>query len=244
MSFAEYDPFCALQACFEGVKMVAIKTMSEFIIFVSSTGNVNISISLLVSRSRQSCPRSTSFVSSTSIITFDHMKKLKNNTFVGNTGHSVNEIDLAGPEGLDIKPQSCLRFPRWSQRDRAGFRKSTTIDLASSEGLDGMKVDPPLVQSSPSLLRNKQIMQVSRLSKVQSKVNSEEGLEGMKVDNTSLPLVTVWSCKNVSTSCRDSSTRKWENSLSGTQHGAHRPYPRTNNFFIVVEAEGPFKDPH
>ena len=30
--------------------------------------------------------------------TFDHMKKLKNNTFVGNTGHFDNEMDLAGSE--------------------------------------------------------------------------------------------------------------------------------------------------
>ena len=48
------------------------------------------------------------FVSSTSnfnIITLEHMKKLKNNTFVANTGHFENEIDFAGSDGLDIKPQ-------------------------------------------------------------------------------------------------------------------------------------------
>ena len=33
------------------------------------------------------------FVSSTSIITLDHKKKLKNNALVGNTGHCDNEID-------------------------------------------------------------------------------------------------------------------------------------------------------
>ena len=32
------------------------------------------------------------FVSSTSTITLDHNKKLKNNTFVRNTGHLDNEI--------------------------------------------------------------------------------------------------------------------------------------------------------
>ena len=31
------------------------------------------------------------FVSSTSVITLDHMKKLKNNAFVRNTGHFDNE---------------------------------------------------------------------------------------------------------------------------------------------------------
>ena len=43
------------------------------------------------------------FVSPTSIITLDHMDKLKNNTLVGNTkvGHFDNEIDLAGSEGVE-----------------------------------------------------------------------------------------------------------------------------------------------
>ena len=41
------------------------------------------------------------FVSSKSTITLDHMKKLKNNTFVGNTRHFDNEIDLAGSECLE-----------------------------------------------------------------------------------------------------------------------------------------------
>ena len=41
------------------------------------------------------------FVSSTSIVTLDHKKKLKNNTFVGNTGHLDNEIGWAGSQGLE-----------------------------------------------------------------------------------------------------------------------------------------------
>ena len=45
------------------------------------------------------------FISSTSFITLDHKKLLKNSTFVGNTGHFDNEVDFAGSEGLDIKPQ-------------------------------------------------------------------------------------------------------------------------------------------
>ena len=84
---AECDPFCALQACFEGVRVVAIETVvSEIDIFVSSMGNFN-------------------------TVTLGHMKKLKNNAFVGNTGHIDNETDLAGSEGLggmevvNIKPQ-------------------------------------------------------------------------------------------------------------------------------------------
>ena len=113
------------------------------------------SSSLLVSRSRPSCPRSTSFVSSTSIITFDHMKKLKNNTFVGNTAHFDNEINLAGSEGFQghgrsdhIKPQKLvLVSPCWSQCDHEeafegfsrtfpGFQKSAETDRQCGD-------DPP-----------------------------------------------------------------------------------------------------
>ena len=51
--------------------------MSESDIFVSSTGNFNISI-------------------------LDHMKKLENNaSFVGNTGHFDNKTELGGSEGLE-----------------------------------------------------------------------------------------------------------------------------------------------
>ena len=53
MLFAECDPFCALQACYEGVQVETV--MSEIDIFVSSTG----------------------------IITLDHIKKFRNSTFVG-----------------------------------------------------------------------------------------------------------------------------------------------------------------
>ena len=49
--------------------------MSEIGIFVSSTGNFN-------------------------IIALDHMNKLKNIAFVGNSEHFDNEINLAGSEGL------------------------------------------------------------------------------------------------------------------------------------------------
>ena len=68
------DPFCALQAYFEGVK---------------ASSNFN-------------------------IIALDHKKKLKNNTFVANTGHFDNEIDFAHTEGFEdtevdhIKPQKIV----------------------------------------------------------------------------------------------------------------------------------------
>merc|ERR1711862_1010909 len=83
----ECDPICALQACMEGFQVVTMEQcVAEADIFVSSTGNFN-------------------------IITFEHMKKMKNNAIVGNIGHFDNEIDMAGLEdspGMkveNIKPQ-------------------------------------------------------------------------------------------------------------------------------------------
>merc|ERR1712071_173342 len=83
----ECDPICALQACMEGFQVVTMEQcVAEADIFVSSTGNFN-------------------------IITFEHMKKMKNNAIVGNIGHFDNEIDMAGlenPPGMkveNIKPQ-------------------------------------------------------------------------------------------------------------------------------------------
>jgi len=67
----ECDPICALQACMEGFQVVTMEQcVAEADIFVSSTGNFN-------------------------IITFEHMKKMKNNAIVGNIGHFDNEIDMA-----------------------------------------------------------------------------------------------------------------------------------------------------
>merc|ERR1712232_896401 len=83
----ECDPICALQACLEGFQVVTMEQrVAEAYIFVSSTGNFN-------------------------IITFEHMKKMKNNAIVGNIGHFDNEIDMAGLENSpgtkveNIKPQ-------------------------------------------------------------------------------------------------------------------------------------------
>jgi adenosylhomocysteinase len=71
---SEIDPICALQACMEGYEVVPIDdVVGEVDIFVSATGNKD-------------------------IITFEHMKKMKNNAIVGNIGHFDNEIDMAGLE--------------------------------------------------------------------------------------------------------------------------------------------------
>jgi adenosylhomocysteinase len=83
----EVDPICALQACMEGYSVVKLESIvSEADIFISATGNK-------------------------SIITVDHMAKMKNNAIVGNIGHFDNEIDMAALKAYpgivqdNIKPQ-------------------------------------------------------------------------------------------------------------------------------------------
>jgi len=67
----EIDPICALQAAMEGFRVV---TMDEAVdkadIFVTATGNYN-------------------------VITYDHMKKMKDQAIVCNIGHFDNEIEVA-----------------------------------------------------------------------------------------------------------------------------------------------------
>jgi len=84
---AEIDPICALQACMEGFQVVTLESVvGEVDIFVTATGNF-------------------------SIVTVDHMARMKNNAIVGNIGHFDNEIDLVGLESFEgvkvenIKPQ-------------------------------------------------------------------------------------------------------------------------------------------
>ena len=90
----EIDPICALQAAMEGYQVLTLEDVVETAdIFVTATGN-------------------------TSIITADHMARMKHNAIVGNIGHFDNEIDMAGLEVLtgiekvNIKPQvDEWRFP-------------------------------------------------------------------------------------------------------------------------------------
>merc|ERR1712078_254441 len=83
----EIDPICALQACMEGFQVVTLESVvSEIDIFVTTTGNFK-------------------------IITWEHMKKMKNNAIVGNIGHFDNEIEMEllekfpGMKVENIKPQ-------------------------------------------------------------------------------------------------------------------------------------------
>jgi len=80
----EIDPICALQAAMEGYKVVTMEYASDKAdIFVTATGNF-------------------------SVITLEHMKRMKNNAIVCNIGHFDNEIDIAGLKQYqweNIKPQ-------------------------------------------------------------------------------------------------------------------------------------------
>ena len=61
------------------------------------------------------------FVSSTSIITLDQMKNLKNNAFVRNTAHFDNEIDSS--ECLEVLENGNITpFALQMRRLKGGFR--------------------------------------------------------------------------------------------------------------------------
>ena len=80
----EIDPICALQAAMEGFRVVTMDWAADKAdIFVTATGNH-------------------------SVITHDHMAKMKNQAIVCNIGHFDSEIDVAGIEKYqweEIKPQ-------------------------------------------------------------------------------------------------------------------------------------------
>ena len=83
----EIDPICALQAAMEGYEVVTIEDVVERAdIFITATGNF-------------------------SILTVEHMARMKDKAIVGNIGHFDNEIDMAGLKKVpgitkvNIKPQ-------------------------------------------------------------------------------------------------------------------------------------------
>ena len=84
---SEVDPICALQAAMDGYEVNTVDNMAETAdIFITATGN-------------------------RSVITVDHMARMKDKAIVGNIGHFDHEIDIAGlkaAEGVErreIKPQ-------------------------------------------------------------------------------------------------------------------------------------------
>ncbi|HNQ24813.1 MAG TPA: adenosylhomocysteinase [Phycisphaerae bacterium] len=83
----EIDPICALQACMEGYEVRTVEdVVEEADLFVSATGNK-------------------------SVITADHMAKMKTQAIVCNIGHFDHEIDMGGLKKVrgirkvNIKPQ-------------------------------------------------------------------------------------------------------------------------------------------
>ena len=80
----EIDPICALQAAMEGYRVVTMSEAAEHgNIFVTATGNM-------------------------SVITHDHMIKMKDQTIICNIGHFDSEIDIASLRQYtweNIKPQ-------------------------------------------------------------------------------------------------------------------------------------------
>src|SRR5205823_13140705 len=80
----EIDPICALQAAMEGYRVVTMDyACDKADIFVTATGNIG-------------------------VISFEHMRCMKNNAIVCNIGHFDNEIDIASLKACkweNIKPQ-------------------------------------------------------------------------------------------------------------------------------------------
>ena len=83
----EIDPICALQAAMHGYEVNTLESALERAdIFISATGNKT-------------------------IISAEHMGRMKHNAIVGNIGHFDNEIDMAGltrlsdVQRVNIKPQ-------------------------------------------------------------------------------------------------------------------------------------------
>jgi adenosylhomocysteinase len=80
----EIDPICALQAAMEGYRVVTMDYAADKAdIFVTATGNLD-------------------------VITFDHMKRMKNQAIVCNIGHFDNEIQVEALKACkweNIKPQ-------------------------------------------------------------------------------------------------------------------------------------------
>jgi len=90
----EIDPICALQAAMEGYEITTLDEVVETAdVFITATGNF-------------------------SVLTVDHMAKMKDKAIIGNIGHFDNEIDMAGLkkvpgiQRINIKPQyDEWRFP-------------------------------------------------------------------------------------------------------------------------------------
>ena len=99
----EVDPICALQAAMEGYSVVTMEDACQYgDIFVTTTGNCD-------------------------VITFNHMKHMKNNAILCNIGHFDHEIDVASLENnSDIKEENIK-----PQVDKFTFQDGKAIILLS-----------------------------------------------------------------------------------------------------------------
>jgi len=110
----EIDPICALQAAMEGYQVTTVDDVVETAdLFVTTTGNK-------------------------SVITVEHMARMKHNAIVGNIGHFDTEIDMAGltkfpgVEHVNIKPQ----VDEWVFPDTAEAAGHSIIVLAEGRLLN------------------------------------------------------------------------------------------------------------
>ncbi|TDR19554.1 adenosylhomocysteinase [Marinicella litoralis] len=99
VAVTEIDPICALQASMEGYQVVTLEdAVKDADIFVTTTGNYQ-------------------------IITFEHMKAMKDQAIVCNIGHFDNEIDVASLE------KHCEWDPIKDQVDHVIFEDGKRIIL-------------------------------------------------------------------------------------------------------------------
>jgi adenosylhomocysteinase len=111
----EIDPICALQAAMEGYSVVTMEDASNYgDIFVTTTGNCE-------------------------VITFEHMKKMKDSAILCNIGHFDDEIDIASLENNpdiieeNIKPQ-VDKFTLPNNRSIIVLSRGRLVNLGNATG--------------------------------------------------------------------------------------------------------------
>ena len=127
----EIDPICALQACMLGLDVVRLDdVVGDFDIFVTTTGN-------------------------RSIISVEHMKRMKHNAIVCNIGHFDNEIDMAEPReagrqrARSRRSRSSRRCTSSSSRTRRTAPRAADTPFSSWPRADwSTSVAPPVTRAS------------------------------------------------------------------------------------------------
>ena len=111
----EIDPICALQAAMEGYSVVTMEDASNYgDIFITTTGNCE-------------------------VITFEHMKKMKDSAILCNIGHFDDEIDIASLENNpdiieeNIKPQ-VDKFTLPNNRSIIVLSRGRLVNLGNATG--------------------------------------------------------------------------------------------------------------